>query len=195
MPRIIDHEFRKQEILEKSRDVFEKHGYRNTNLLEIAKNCNIGRTTIYQYFKNKDEIFYEILSNSLKEINSQIESIRQDNKLKFKEKIKEIIYRLTTNEKNTNTFVLLLEVWIVLKRENNKTLDKIKYYIRNIKDTLTDIIDDAIEAKEIKVIDSKILAVNIYTLIETFALERTSYELDTKKKIESIHLLIDSLGI
>lgn len=81
------------------------------------------------------------------------------------------------------------------KKENNKTLDKIKYYIRNIKDTLTDIIDDAIEAKEIKVIDSKILAVNIYTLIETFALERTSYELDTKKKIESIHLLIDSLGI
>ncbi len=28
------------------------------------------------------------------------------------------------NEKNNNTFILLIEVWIVLKRENNSTLKK-----------------------------------------------------------------------
>ena len=77
----------------------------------------MGRTTLYQYFKNKDEIFYQIISDSLEEITVQIEEIKADDRLTFIEKIKEIIHQLTMNEKNNNTFILLIEVWIVLKRK------------------------------------------------------------------------------
>ena len=39
-------------------DVFAREGYRDTNLSLIAEHCGLSRPTLYQYFKDKDEIFY-----------------------------------------------------------------------------------------------------------------------------------------
>lgn len=193
MPKIVDYESKKQEIIEKARIVFAKRGYRNTNLSHISKKCGIGRTTLYQYFANKDEIFYHTMGSTLEEIKSQVNVIALDEQLTFVDKLKKIIHKLTEEQKHNNTFILLLEVWLVLKRENNETLEKLKDYTRELKSTLEELIAEAINAKEIKPIDSKSLAETIYTFIETFTLQRTSNYLDSKVKVESLNLLIDGL--
>ncbi len=193
MPKIVDYESKKQEIIEKARIVFAKRGYHNTNLSHISKKCGIGRTTLYQYFANKDEIFYHTMGSTLEEIKSEVNVIVLDEQLTFVEKLKEIIHKLTEEQKHNNTFILLLEVWLVLKRENNETLEKLKEYTRELKRILEELIKEAINAKEIKPIDSKSLAETIYTFIETFTLQRTSNYLDSKVKVESLNLLIDGL--
>ncbi len=58
MPKRIDHEERKEKILKTALDVFAKEGYRDSNLSLIAEECGLSRPTIYQYFRDKDEIFY-----------------------------------------------------------------------------------------------------------------------------------------
>ena len=58
MPKKIDHEERKVKILRTALAVFAREGYRDTNLSLIAEECGLSRPTIYQYFKDKDEIFY-----------------------------------------------------------------------------------------------------------------------------------------
>lgn len=58
MPKKIDHELRKIKILQTALDVFAKEGYKDSNLSLIAQECGISRPTIYQYFKDKDEIYY-----------------------------------------------------------------------------------------------------------------------------------------
>jgi AcrR family transcriptional regulator len=58
MPKKIDHEQRKVKILQTALDVFAKEGYKDSNLSLIAQECGISRPTIYQYFKDKDEIYY-----------------------------------------------------------------------------------------------------------------------------------------
>ncbi|MCF6465714.1 TetR/AcrR family transcriptional regulator [Clostridium sp. Cult2] len=193
MPKIVDYESKKQEIIEKARIVFAKRGYRNTNLSHISKKCGMGRTTLYQYFNNKDEIFYHTMGLTLEEIKSQVQVIVVNNQLTFVEKLKEIIHQLTDEQKHNNTFILLLEVWLVLKRENNDTLEKLKEYTKELKMVIEELIKEAIIAKEIKPIDSKSLAETIYTFIETFTLQRTSNNLDAKVKVESLNLLIDGL--
>jgi TetR/AcrR family transcriptional regulator len=57
MPKVIDHEERKKEILYAALEVFAQEGYKNTNLGLIASACGLSRTTVYQYFKDKSEIF------------------------------------------------------------------------------------------------------------------------------------------
>ena len=57
MPKIVDHEERKRDIMEMALSIFIEEGYSNTKLANIADKCNIARTTLYQYFGNKDEIF------------------------------------------------------------------------------------------------------------------------------------------
>ncbi len=58
MPKKIDHESRKVKILQTALVVFAKEGYKDSNLSLIAQECGISRPTIYQYFKDKDEIYY-----------------------------------------------------------------------------------------------------------------------------------------
>ncbi len=58
MPKKIDHEERKEKILQMALKVFAREGYRDSNLSLIATECGISRPTIYQYFKDKEEIYY-----------------------------------------------------------------------------------------------------------------------------------------
>ncbi|MBO8437110.1 MAG: TetR/AcrR family transcriptional regulator [Spirochaetes bacterium] len=58
MPKKIDHEERKETILSTALEVFAKEGYHDSNLSLIAEAAGISRPTVYQYFHNKDEIYY-----------------------------------------------------------------------------------------------------------------------------------------
>lgn len=58
MPKKIDHEKRKENILKTALAVFADVGYREANLSLIAEKAGLSRPTIYQYFKDKDEIYY-----------------------------------------------------------------------------------------------------------------------------------------
>ncbi|GFN34227.1 TetR/AcrR family transcriptional regulator [Tepidimicrobium xylanilyticum] len=193
MPKIVDYELKKKEIVEKAREVFTKYGYINTNLSHISNQCGMGRTTIYQYFSNKDEIFYHTMSHTLENMRTQVRAIAIDEGLTFIDKLKKIVHQLIEESSNNHTFLLLLETWLILKRERNETLEKLKDYIQELKSILEELIKEGIEAKEIKEVDSRSLAETIYTLIETFTLQRTSNILDLNKKLESFNILIDGL--
>ena len=53
----VEHDKRKQEILEKALDLFVEEGYEDVTFQKISDRCGITRTTLYIYFKNKREIF------------------------------------------------------------------------------------------------------------------------------------------
>jgi AcrR family transcriptional regulator len=57
MPKIIDKEVKRNEILQASMKVFAQKGLANTKMTDIAEAAGIGKGTIYEYFKNKNEIF------------------------------------------------------------------------------------------------------------------------------------------
>jgi predicted DNA-binding transcriptional regulator AlpA len=43
-------------ILEKSNELFNRHGIRRVTMDDIANQCGMSKKTIYQYFKDKDEL-------------------------------------------------------------------------------------------------------------------------------------------
>jgi len=57
MPKIIDKQAKKQEIIQAAITVFAQKGFTKTKMADIAQAANIGKGTIYEYFKNKNEIF------------------------------------------------------------------------------------------------------------------------------------------
>lgn len=195
MPKIVDYEEKKKEIIEKAKIVFAKRGYHNTSLSHISKKCGMGRTTIYQYFKNKDEIFYHNIGSTLEEMQTQVEVIVANEELSFTEKLKQVIHQLTEGQEDNNTFILLLETLLILNREKNEVLEKLKDDIQRLKNTIEDLIKQAIEKKEIKPVDSNSFLETICTFIETFTIKKVSNRDDLKVKVESLNLLIDGLKI
>jgi TetR/AcrR family transcriptional regulator len=58
MPRIIDHEKRRVEILAAALSLFEQLPFEEVTLACIAQRCHISRPTLYQYFRDKSDIFF-----------------------------------------------------------------------------------------------------------------------------------------
>jgi len=77
MPRIVDKEQKKADILNVAMQVFARKGVVKTKMIDIAEAAGIGKGTIYEYFKSKEEIFteaYNLIFSSME--SSLLESIR-----------------------------------------------------------------------------------------------------------------------
>jgi len=51
---------RKQQILQAAIEVFGNSNFQSAGISEIAQRANIAEGTIYQYFKNKEDLFFSI---------------------------------------------------------------------------------------------------------------------------------------
>ena len=58
MPKKVDKLARKELILSTALKIFAKDGYRDANLSLIAEESGVSRPTLYQYFHDKNDIFY-----------------------------------------------------------------------------------------------------------------------------------------
>jgi AcrR family transcriptional regulator len=59
-----EREFRINTILEVANELFDEKGYSATTLEEMADKAELGRATLYYYFKNKEEIFVKVLEKN-----------------------------------------------------------------------------------------------------------------------------------
>lgn len=63
MPKKIDKEAKKLEIINHAMGVFAQKGFAKTKMADVAEAAKIGKGTIYEYFKSKDEIFNFVFSH------------------------------------------------------------------------------------------------------------------------------------
>lgn len=63
----------KKYILQTARNEFVKKGFKDASMRTIAKKTKVALSNIYNYFRNKDEIFREVLSGLLCAIDSTME--------------------------------------------------------------------------------------------------------------------------
>jgi len=61
-------------LLKNAINLFSQKGYSNTSIREIGKKAGISSSIIYHYFKNKEEMLFEIVHSSTKDL---IRSLRE----------------------------------------------------------------------------------------------------------------------
>ena len=63
---------RRAMLLTRAKKLFSKRGYYQTQISDIVKSAKIARGTLYQYFKNKDDIFISLLQTAYDEWQASI---------------------------------------------------------------------------------------------------------------------------
>ena len=63
MPKI-DHDT-KEKILAAAEKVFHNNGFKGTRTTQIAEESGISRTMLHYYFNSKEDLFQEVLKNTL----------------------------------------------------------------------------------------------------------------------------------
>lgn len=71
-PKIVDKEQKKRDIQRAALAVISKKGYANTKMADIASEAGIGKGTIYEYFRSKEDIFSIAFTSMFKEMERQM---------------------------------------------------------------------------------------------------------------------------
>lgn len=61
-----------QQILQAAQQLFQKHGYQKVTMDDVAKAIGKGRSSLYYYYKNKDEVFDAVIDAEISGIFSEI---------------------------------------------------------------------------------------------------------------------------
>ncbi|HQN17463.1 MAG TPA: TetR family transcriptional regulator [Bacteroidales bacterium] len=68
----------RDEIIRISVQLFRQQGYDAVKISDIASNACIGKGTFYQYFKNKEELFFECLANIFLDVGKDVPEIQEE---------------------------------------------------------------------------------------------------------------------
>ncbi|WP_425449391.1 TetR/AcrR family transcriptional regulator [Dethiothermospora halolimnae] len=194
MPKIVNYIERKEEIAKESIKVFIDKGYYETKLSDIANKCGIGRTTLYQYFKNKDEIFKYAINHTIDSMRDSFEKILENSNLTFIEKIKKIIYSLAKEYKYNNSIIIFIELWLILKRENKTIGEEIQNRSLEIRELFKELVSHGIKANEIIKVDCDSMGNTLYALVESFVLQLSlNDDFNIDDHLNNVDILIDGL--
>lgn len=63
MPKIVDHEKYRRDLLDRSFDLFAERGVSSVSMREIADALGVSTGTLYHYFPDKDTLFVQLVQN------------------------------------------------------------------------------------------------------------------------------------
>jgi len=178
-----------ERILNVAQKIFATFGLKKTTVDEIAQKAGIGKGTIYNYFKSKEELFAKVVEREVKEL---------------KEKITEAVQKVDPPEKKLEAF-LITKIKHLFKLKNFYSIKRdmldaifselkkiIKDYYEFEKRTLNQIIKSGIRQKIFK-INNLSLIVNTLSLtlrsLELYWLRDAGYNSPEKPIKDVKHLL------
>jgi AcrR family transcriptional regulator len=70
----------KNDILDVARDLFISQGYQLTTIRQITARMGINPGSLYHFFRNKEDIFRQIVIQSYREIIDYSETVQKENR-------------------------------------------------------------------------------------------------------------------
>lgn len=185
---------KRQDILKAARVLFMDKGFHNTKMEDIALAAGVGKGTLYEYFKNKQDIFDE---GCIEYVDKMIEGLRTISSMDkgFKEKL-----LILFNEKlKMESEIADMTLDNILSSKNiisEKTVKTIIEKIGEVYRIIANIIDRGKEeGLVIKNVQSEILACMLVgTMNEYFRLRLFKRECEIKEDDVIFDLLFNGFG-
>ncbi len=118
---------KRQAIIESAIETFSKNGFQKSSISEIAQRANVAEGTIYQYFKNKEDLFFSIPAAKTREFCRELDLHLEGITGSFNKIGKLIWYYLYFFKSNPEyAKTLMLEMRVSKSFAKSKTYDSLK---------------------------------------------------------------------
>lgn len=124
MPKVVDKEEKRSLILKAAIQTFIKLGISNTRISDIANEAGIGKGTVYEYFKNRDELIIETIFAMNNSIGESVRS-KITEETEPIDKINITIDVLIDSLKDLDNDVLGLSIQLNAEAMQNENLQKL----------------------------------------------------------------------
>jgi TetR/AcrR family fatty acid metabolism transcriptional regulator len=187
---------RKHSILQAAIEVFSKGGFRNSSISEIAKKANVAEGTIYQYYKNKEDLFFSIPIQKTIEFSEELDLHLQGITGTFNQIRKFIWYYLYFFKTNPEYGrILMLEMRVSRSFVKTKTYNFLKKSISRILEIIREGQKEGTIRKDVNIYILRQLVLGILEHVVTrWLLQGGKYNL--MEYYEDItQLVIDGIGL
>ncbi|MEO1938073.1 MAG: TetR/AcrR family transcriptional regulator [Sulfurimonas sp.] len=149
MAIIVDKEKKRNDIACACKDILLEYGIKNLTISHIAKTANIGKGTVYEYFKNKEEIVFEIMTTFIAEHEKKLSEIVSEN-IDIKEKLFHFLYLGFQDENSRKQLALYREFLAISMTSGTNEMIDFNIQCRNrFSNILKKIVKDGIEKGEL----------------------------------------------
>lgn len=196
MPKIVDYGERKLHIANQAMQVFSDKGYYNTSLEDISASCNMGRTTLYKYFRNKDEIYFYILELGMTFYRIKYDETSKDTSLTYLDKITSQLEFLIMSLNGQSVAQAFLDFWLMVRHNHSEIEDKMVKRYNEIIDGIAYWLEQGVDSGQLTPIDTNSTAVIILGMVEAISLQELSKRsLNPKSAYDSVVKLINGLKV
>ena len=191
-PRIVDKDAKRREILHAAAHIVARSGIANVTMTDIATAAGVGKGTIYEYFASKEEIYGAIIRTYLDRAET-VAARRMFRARTPREKISALLTAwLDSTEEESGDFMrLFIDVWSEAIRQTSSEVGKVfdmKSYFRQYRAFVASILQDGIDAGDLKPMDTITAAGSLLALFDgvmlQWLLDRES--VDVRKTIDTI---------
>jgi AcrR family transcriptional regulator len=181
----LDQNEKKHEILKNAFDVFLEEGFEDTTFQKIADRSQITRTTLYQYFRNKLDIFNYSIQIFMKDVENEIQNACAEAGLdavqKLTRTIKIILDRI---EKNKKLLTVVLDFLINIHNDS----EELNYHLRKrtirFRHIISGLVIDGVQSGDLREIDLTAVNDMFFSLLEA-----AIFELAVFKRKDLKHIL------
>ena len=180
---------KKSQILEAAKILFTKYGYKRVSMDEIAREANVVKSTIYQYFKDKDDLLKYFIYDEILKMKNLVEDIEKKSNNSF-EMIHKTIYELLMYRKNQQFIITITKE--VEAFHNVSVCENLKLIDESILEYIENKLENGIEKNIIRKCNTKIMAFVLFKSYVALAIdwEKEHEHLDEKEISESISLFL-----
>jgi TetR/AcrR family transcriptional regulator len=159
---------RKKLILEAAAKSFSLYGYKATTMDQVAKLANVGKGTIYTFFKTKEELFEEIISTLIGDIRFEVENVL-DESASILENVNSVLVRVHEfRESHQLTIKLIQEERDMGTQTVVEAMQRVE---QSIIQYMKVIIQKAIDKAEIKSCDPEVTAFVMLKMYFSFVID------------------------
>jgi TetR/AcrR family transcriptional regulator, repressor for uid operon len=168
-PRIVDKDAKKKQIILAAMQVFSRLGVAKTKMVDIAAAAAIGKGTIYEYFRSKEQIFFTAFNTMFSEMEERLQEIVRSDK-NPREKLQSLVkITLDYHSEDSGEFAaIMMDFWAEgIRNKNEQILDVInlkEIYIK-FRELIAGIVKEGIKQGLFKKVDvSSYAAITIAAL-------------------------------
>ena len=150
MAIIVDKEKKRTDIACSCKELLLEYGIKNLTISQIAKTAGVGKGTVYEYFENKEDIVFEIITSFIAEHETKLhEIINLD--MSTKDKIFHFFYLLHEHEDSNKQLNIYREFLAISMTNGTKEMIDFNIVCREkFTSILNQIIKDGIDKNELR---------------------------------------------
>ncbi|MBI4781280.1 MAG: TetR/AcrR family transcriptional regulator [Oscillatoriophycideae cyanobacterium NC_groundwater_1537_Pr4_S-0.65um_50_18] len=141
MPKIVDHDLYRKELLHKSFDLLAEKGYAAITMRQIAQGLGVSTGTLYHYFPSKESLFEQLMEEQAQQ-DILLATAELERLPSLKEKLAALFEFLQADQDNFfKRSLLFVDFYQEQQREGKVLSDVLQRVCQRIQETIAALLD------------------------------------------------------